>query len=234
MDFGLARAFGAAAGKRLESAPDRTGAPNETWARAGTPRYMAPEQRTGSAGDTRSDVYAFGLIAHELIRGKLPNGPRLALDLPYWLRRCLQPAPARRYENGAALLAAMERPTVPPALVLALCATLLGLERIAAIWFPLQLRQYPAGLMILISAFSLMGIGVRTERGLNNAGAGLSGIMFGCSMLMDNPALSLAFAVFGLVVLLARVFGVLPSHIAPRPTFASRRASQTDATASKY
>lgn len=45
----------------------------------GTPRYMAPEAIAGAEVDARSDQYAFGLTAYELLAGKHPGG---ALTLP--------------------------------------------------------------------------------------------------------------------------------------------------------
>ncbi len=36
----------------------------------GTPRYMAPEQAAGAPGDAASDVFALGLVLHELLSGK--------------------------------------------------------------------------------------------------------------------------------------------------------------------
>jgi eukaryotic-like serine/threonine-protein kinase len=63
MDFGLAKAH--TAGKELEKL-------TATGIVLGTPEFMSPEQLRGKALDRRSDVYALGLVAYEMLTGQLP------------------------------------------------------------------------------------------------------------------------------------------------------------------
>jgi hypothetical protein len=49
----------------------------------GTPRYMAPEQLKGDPIDARADVYAAGVLLHELIAGRPPFEEERALALAY-------------------------------------------------------------------------------------------------------------------------------------------------------
>ncbi len=58
-DFGIAKASGSG---------DLTGAGTII----GTARYLAPEQVRGEPADGRADVYAVGLLLHEMIAGSLP------------------------------------------------------------------------------------------------------------------------------------------------------------------
>jgi len=63
-DFGVAKA--------LNAAMPASGM-TSTGMAVGTPAYMAPEQLAGdSAADHRIDIYAVGLLAYELLKGKSP------------------------------------------------------------------------------------------------------------------------------------------------------------------
>ena len=70
----------------------------------GTLRYMAPEQLEGKPADTRSDIYAFGLVLHEAISGS----PVFAASSPSTLISSI-------LKTDPPLLSALQ-PGVPPAL----------------------------------------------------------------------------------------------------------------------
>ena len=110
MDFGLAQTV-------TEAPPSEDAKPLV----AGTLGYMAPEQLSGGNVTAAADVYAFGVVLHEMLTGVLPPfRPRVArggtgrppppppllldaLDIPArWsalIRRCLARDPAARFRN---------------------------------------------------------------------------------------------------------------------------------------
>ncbi len=93
---------------------------------AGTLYYIAPEILNGGEADTRSDLYAVGVIGYELLTGKKPMGrykdaSKCVAGLnPRWddfINRLLEPDPADRFANAAdavASLSALDAPATPP------------------------------------------------------------------------------------------------------------------------
>jgi len=79
--------------------------------RSGTPAYLAPEQRSGQEVTARSDIYALGVVLHEVFTGKRPSAdsthPDLAPEVDRVIRRCLAEDPAKRPASALQVAAAL-------------------------------------------------------------------------------------------------------------------------------
>ena len=124
-DFGIARAV----------AVEASGSSTGQGVAVGTPVYMSPEQAAGEEIDTRSDLYALGVVAYEMLTGQPPfQGPhrvvvskhiaerpvpveRLRPETPRELAgavmRALEKQPSERWQTGEEFRQAVagERPT---------------------------------------------------------------------------------------------------------------------------
>jgi hypothetical protein len=101
IDFGIAKATAG----RLTDATLLTGVGHAI----GTPAYMSPEQADGASEDidTRSDIYALGVVLYEVLTGRLPFATPGATASAEQVRRAIRereaPRPSSRVEGPAAV-----------------------------------------------------------------------------------------------------------------------------------
>lgn len=79
MDFGLAKRVLPGGEQELSRTMTRSSI-TEQGAIAGTISYMSPEQARGEGLDARSDIFAFGIILHEMLTGSHPFSKASAIE----------------------------------------------------------------------------------------------------------------------------------------------------------
>jgi serine/threonine protein kinase/tetratricopeptide (TPR) repeat protein len=138
-DFGIAKALSASRTQDGGEQPFATAAATLTSAGSslGTPAYMAPEQALGSVVDLRADLYAWGVMAYELLTGAHPFAGKTTAqqlvaahiadkptplssknaDIPPALAlavmRCLEKDPDQRPASANDLLVALDTASTP-------------------------------------------------------------------------------------------------------------------------
>ncbi|MGH2898221.1 MAG: serine/threonine-protein kinase, partial [Solirubrobacteraceae bacterium] len=129
-DFGVAKAL-------LDSATADRGPLTATGVSVGTPAYMSPEQVSADpAVDHRADLYAFGMLAYEMLAGQSPFSGRSGqallaahvIDAPESLEkrrpsvppalaalvmRCLEKRPADRPQRASEIVRVLDALTAP-------------------------------------------------------------------------------------------------------------------------
>jgi eukaryotic-like serine/threonine-protein kinase len=121
LDFGIARVLSTDAVADTSNSPTMLGGSTDAGIILGTAAYMSPEQARGRAVDKRADIWAFGCIVYEMLRGKPIFSGESTTDIlaevvknePDWaalpastpsrlveiLKRCLQKNPKDRMRD---------------------------------------------------------------------------------------------------------------------------------------
>jgi serine/threonine-protein kinase len=131
-DFGVAKAISAARSAADADAQAQSLTLTSLGVSLGTPAYMSPEQATGDpATDHRTDIYAFGVLAYEMLTGALPFGartpqammvahvtetpapiaskrPGIPIPLAAVVMRCLEKDPAARPHSAEEIVVALD------------------------------------------------------------------------------------------------------------------------------
>jgi serine/threonine-protein kinase len=117
----------------------------------GTPGYMSPEQAMGKHVDERTDVYALGVVIHEMLTGDLP-GPysdskaSVGAGLSAIVSKCVARRPDMRWGDAGEVVLALEglgrrRSTRPPP--------------------PRQTRMFAVGALLALAVAGVVGVASR-------------------------------------------------------------------------
>ncbi len=120
-DFGVAKMLGEESGTGILPVHSALSGkmPEPHSIAAGTPQYMAPEQKAHQRTDHRADIYSLGVVLYEMLTGEkpaekiVPPSRRVQVDvrLDEIVLRALEKEPERRYQSAAEFRTQVEAAT---------------------------------------------------------------------------------------------------------------------------
>jgi serine/threonine-protein kinase len=177
LDFGIARRHAAPIDPQGSTTPEGLATITQEGAVVGTPLYMAPEQLRGDPLDGRADQFAWGVMAYELLTGRVPwtferdafrlvaailtatpeplgkHAPEVPGAVATAIERAIAKEPARRFASMDQLVAAVEAATTSP---VALAKT----ELMTPSEAPEAPRFRPSRRVIALGAAVVLGVAV--------------------------------------------------------------------------
>ena len=130
LDFGLAKSGGIPEAPSADS-PTISMAATQAGVILGTAAYMSPEQARGKPVDKRADIWAFGVVLHEMVTGrrlfqgedlsetlasvimKDPDLEPVPTHVRRVLKRCLHKDPQKRLRDFSGVALLLEEPPAP-------------------------------------------------------------------------------------------------------------------------
>jgi serine/threonine protein kinase len=121
-DFGIAKMLGSDADPAVRDEGPQAGTLASA---AGTPQYMAPEQKEHRVTDHRADIYSLGVVLYEMLTGELPadnlqppssriRGMQIDVRLDEIVLRALEKTPELRYQTAVEFRTQLENLTGGP------------------------------------------------------------------------------------------------------------------------
>jgi len=211
-DFGIAKAISASRTIDGVAPASPDGTLTQAGSSIGTPAYMAPEQAVGDMVDHRADLYAWGVVAYELLCGAHPfagkagpsqliaahlaelpaplatRAPELSREVAALVMQCLAKNASERPANANALLERLASVSTPSA------------ERAAA---PVPASRRGAIMVVSVALFAVVAGAVWVARGRSPGGAADTNASAtgGASAAATSNAAEPAGVIFALAVL---------------------------------